>query len=99
MGVDDLIEAVKSGQSQPGEDLASFVDDVATGEVSTDDTTRWLKTVHKHGLPTADTVVLTQAMIDSGAQLAWPEGLPVVDKHSTGGVGDKMSLILSLIHI
>lgn len=95
MGVDDLIEAVKSGQSQPGEDLASFVDDVATGEVSTDDTTRWLKTVHKHGLPTADTVVLTQAMIDSGAQLAWPEGLPVVDKHSTGGVGDKMSLILA----
>ena len=95
MGVDDLIEAVESKQSQPGPNLASFVDDVATGKASTDDATRWLKAVHKHGLPTTDTVILTQAMINSGAQLAWPEGRPVVDKHSTGGVGDKMSLILA----
>jgi len=95
MGVDDLIEAVKSGQNQPEDELALFVGDVATGKVSTEEATRWLKAVHKNGLPTSDTVVLTQAMIHSGAQLAWPEGPPVVDKHSTGGVGDKMSLMLA----
>ena len=95
MGVDDLIEAVKAGESQPEDELALFVADVATGKVSTQDATRWLKAVHKNGLSTSDTVVLTQAMIDSGAQLAWPEGPPVVDKHSTGGVGDKMSLMLA----
>ena len=95
MGVDDLIEAVQSGQGQPANDLTAFVGDVATGKVSTEEATRWLKAVHKNGLPTSDTVVLTQAMIHSGAQLAWPEGPPVVDKHSTGGVGDKMSLMLA----
>ena len=95
MGVDDLIEAVKSGKSQPKDELTLFVGDVATGKVSTEEATRWLKAVHKNGLPTRDTVVLTQAMIHSGAQLKWPEGPPVVDKHSTGGVGDKMSLMLA----
>ena len=95
MGVDDLIEAVKSGKSQPKDELTLFVGDVATGKVSTEEATRWLKAVHKNGLPTSDTVVLTQAMIHSGAQLKWPEGPPVVDKHSTGGVGDKMSLMLA----
>ena len=95
MGVEDLIEAVQSCQGQPADDLTAFVGDVATGKVSTEEATRWLKAVHKNGLPTSDTVVLTQAMIRSGAQLKWPEGPPVVDKHSTGGVGDKMSLMLA----
>ena len=37
----------------------------------------------------------TKAMRDSGKVLAWPAGKPVVDKHSTGGVGDKVSLLLA----
>src|SRR6266480_2539619 len=40
---------------------------------------------------------LTLAMRDSGTVLAWDLGKPVVDKHSTGGVGDKVSLILAPI--
>ena len=46
-------------------------------------------------MTTEDTVILTKAMIDSGAHLDWTAGVPVVDKHSTGGVGDKMSLVLA----
>ena len=65
MGVDDLIEAVKSGKSQPKDELTLFVGDVATGKVSTEEATRWLKAVHQNGLVTSDTVVLTQAMIRS----------------------------------
>ena len=84
MDVEDLIEAVLRGESQPAEELQSFAANVANGTISTQAATRWLKAVHKHGMTTADTVILTKAMIDSGARLTWPAGPPVVDKHSTG---------------
>ena len=90
-----LVDAVKSGEAQPSGDLEQFVKGVADGSVSVEDATSWLKAVHQHGIPTEDTVVLTKSMIASGASLSWGEGPPVVDKHSTGGVGDKMSLVLA----
>ena len=95
MDLEALIDAVKSGQQQNRGDLEAFVAMVADGSVSTKDATRWLKAVHQHGCLVGDIVVLTNAMIDSGARLSWPVGAPVVDKHSTGGVGDKMSLMLA----
>lgn len=95
MDVEDLIRAVLRGESQPAEELQTFATNVANGTVSTATATQWLKAVHEHGMTTEDTVVLTKAMIDSGARLNWSKGSPVVDKHSTGGVGDKMSLVLA----
>ena len=95
MDLDSLINAVKSGEQQDRVDLEAFVAMVAKGSVSTAEATRWLKAVHQHGCKVDDIVVLTNAMIDSGARLTWPAGPPVVDKHSTGGVGDKMSLMLA----
>mgnify|MGYP005703480871 FL=1 len=95
MNVEDLIRAVVGGVPQPAEQLRAFANGVADGAISTETATRWLKAVHKHGMTTEDTVILTKAMIDSGAHLDWTAGVPVVDKHSTGGVGDKMSLVLA----
>ena len=95
MDLEALINAVKNGEQQNSSDLETFVAMVANGDVSTDEATRWLKAVHEHGCKVEDTVVLTNAMIESGARLSWSEGPPVVDKHSTGGVGDKMSLMLA----
>ena len=95
MNLEALINAVKNGEQQDKQSLESFVAKVADGSVSTEDATRWLKAVHQHGCTVDDTVVLTNAMIESGARLKWQEGAPVVDKHSTGGVGDKMSLMLA----
>ncbi len=95
MDLEALINAVKNGAQQNSSDLETFVAMVANGDVSTDEATRWLKAVHEHGCKVEDTVVLTNAMIQSGARLSWSEGPPVVDKHSTGGVGDKMSLMLA----
>ena len=42
-----------------------------------------------------ETFALTEAMLLSGSRFSWPEDWMVVDKHSTGGVGDKISLVLA----
>ena len=48
------------------------------------------------GMDARETVSLTRAMLDSGERLRWPDAAgPVADKHSTGGVGDKVSLVLA----
>ncbi|MCB1235450.1 MAG: thymidine phosphorylase, partial [Verrucomicrobiae bacterium] len=48
------------------------------------------------GMTDAETAALTRAMLDSGDVLTWPEDSPPkVDKHSTGGIGDKVSLVLA----
>ena len=52
--------------------------------------------VFLNGMTVAETTALTEAMRDSGTVLSWPElNGPVVDKHSSGGVGDKVSLMLA----
>ena len=51
--------------------------------------------VYVNGMTSSETAALTRAMLDSGERLQWPEdGLLRVDKHSTGGIGDKISLPL-----
>ncbi len=52
--------------------------------------------IYFQGLSEDETRVLTEVMIDSGERWSWdPGGPPVGDKHSTGGVGDKVSLVLA----
>lgn len=51
--------------------------------------------VYFQGMTNDETVALTQEMLHSGLTLEWNPGATVVDKHSTGGVGDKVSLILA----
>ena len=95
MDINFLIDSIVNNQPQDHDLLNEFVLGVASGEVSVEQATAWLKSVHKHGCSVEDTVQLTKSMIASGAHLVWGEGPPVVDKHSTGGVGDKMSLMLA----
>lgn len=95
MNLDHLVACIEQGDAQPAEQLAAFVQQVATGDVTHEEATRWLKAVHQHGCHVEDKIVLTHQMVASGAHLTWPDGPPVVDKHSTGGVGDKMSLMLA----
>jgi len=79
------------------EAIRDLVQGVVDGSLSDDELTDWLRGVYDGGLTQPETITLTEAMRDSGDVLKWdPEisGL-IVDKHSTGGVGDKVSLVLA----
>ena len=58
---------------------------------------KWLKAVHSNGISVPETTQLTKGMMLSGSVIDWQDNSLVVDKHSTGGVGDKMSLMLAPI--
>ncbi len=76
--------------------LSRFIAAVAAREVELSAAESWLKAVHMYGISPQDTITLTNEMMNSGSILTWEEQPHlVVDKHSTGGVGDKMSLMLA----
>jgi pyrimidine-nucleoside phosphorylase len=56
----------------------------------------WAMAVYLRGMTVAETAALTEHMLHSGVEFEWPDGeSPKVDKHSTGGIGDKVSLPLA----
>ena len=77
--------------------IADIVNGVVDGSLSDERVIDWLRDIFENGLDENSTIFLTKAMRDSGKVLAWPKDWShlVVDKHSTGGVGDKVSIILA----
>jgi len=94
--IQDWLEARRTGTEQSAEAIRGFVAGVVSGEVTRAQAAAWLAFVYCKGMQPAETVALTQAMTDSGDCMSWP-GIsgPFMDKHSTGGVGDKVSLVLA----
>jgi pyrimidine-nucleoside phosphorylase len=90
-----LIERKKRGGAMEGDELAALCEGFLSGDVPDYQMAAWLMAVCCRGMTDAETLALTRAMVASGTTLAW-SGLdrPAVDKHSTGGVGDKTSLVL-----
>jgi pyrimidine-nucleoside phosphorylase len=91
----DLLSAKRDGREHSEEELYAFAASVATGEIPDYQASAWLMAAWINGLSARETTSLTLAMRDSGSVLKWGAGLPTADKHSTGGVGDKVSLILA----
>ena len=79
------------------EDIHDLIEGVVDGSISDEDLISWLRQVHSESISEADTIALTEAMRDSGDTLSWDSAISelVSDKHSTGGVGDKVSLVLA----
>jgi len=73
--------------------LDAFVQAYAAGSVGDDEMTRFLRDVFEHGLDPERTYQLTMALVRSGETIAWSGLEHVVDKHSTGGVGDAVTLV------
>ncbi|MGY3439235.1 MULTISPECIES: thymidine phosphorylase [unclassified Marinovum] len=90
-----IIAQLRKGKPLGSEDLAWFAKGLADGGVTDAQAGAFAMGVCLRGLNDAGRVALTLAMRDSGATLAWDLPGPVLDKHSTGGVGDCVSLVLA----
>ncbi|WP_337995739.1 thymidine phosphorylase [Oleispirillum naphthae] len=93
----ETIRKKRDGGALDGAEIAAFVAGIANGAVADAQVGAFAMAALLCGLSDAECRGLTLAMRDSGRVMAWPElgGAPVIDKHSTGGVGDKVSLILA----
>jgi thymidine phosphorylase len=92
----EIIRRKRDREALAAEDIARFVAGIADGSVAPAQVGAFAMAVYLNDMDAAERVALTLAMRDSGTVLAWPdlEG-PVVDKHSTGGIGDNVSLMLA----
>ncbi len=94
----DLIEKTKNGQALQREEIEFLIRGFTRGEIPDYQMSAWAMAVRFRGMRPQETALLTQAMAQSGDQVDLSAlGETTVDKHSTGGVGDKTTLILAPI--
>src|SRR5438309_7680485 len=91
-----LIEKKRDGHALTTKEINNLVEDFVVGDVPDYQMSALAMAVFFRGMTSAETHHLTEAMMQSGRVLRYPEGSPPkIDKHSTGGVGDKVSLVLA----
>ena len=94
-GPRDLLAALRRGRRPKPRDLAAFVEGLGEGTVSDAQAGAFAMGICRAPLTPEGRAALTRAMRDGGEVLQWDLPGPLVDKHSTGGVGDCVSLILA----
>ncbi len=91
----EIIRRKRDGLALTGDEIASFVRGYASGEVADYQMAALAMAICIRGMSSPETVHLTQEMLGSGTRLRRTSEVPRVDKHSTGGLGDKVSLVLA----
>ena len=92
----ELIRKKRDGLALTGDEIAFLIQGVTSGQLADEQVGAFAMAVFLRGMSMEERVALTCAMRDSGQVLRWNHlHRPVVDKHSTGGVGDKVSLLLA----
>jgi pyrimidine-nucleoside phosphorylase len=92
----EVIREKRDGRTHDPAVLKGFISAYAHGDVADYQASAWLMAAFLRGLDESETQALTRALLDSGRRFDWSAlGRPSADKHSTGGVGDKISLILA----
>ena len=93
---EEVIRKKRDGSALDQAEIEMFIQGLTEGEVTDAQAAALAMAVFFKGMSAEETVALTLAMRGSGERLSW-KGLdgPVLDKHSTGGIGDKVSLILA----
>jgi pyrimidine-nucleoside phosphorylase len=90
-----LIERKKRGESLTADELRRLAQGFVAGEVPDYQMAAWLMAVRWRGMSEVETLEFTRALVATGREMDWTHlPHPAVDKHSTGGVGDKTSLVL-----
>jgi thymidine phosphorylase len=96
----EIIRAKREGRALDGAQIEAFVRGLSSRTWSEGQVAALAMAICLRGMTQAETTALTRAMTASGTVLDWSRarnGRPVLDKHSTGGVGDKVSLLLAPI--
>jgi thymidine phosphorylase len=91
----EIIRRKRDGGMLEAEQIQSFIEGLTSGRVSEGQAASFAMAVFFRGLSVPERVALTRAMTQSGEVLKWNLPGPVLDKHSTGGVGDTISLALA----
>ncbi|MEE7478635.1 thymidine phosphorylase [Methylobacterium hispanicum] len=91
----ETIRRKRDGEGLDAAEIADFVAGLTDGRVTEGQAAAFCMAVFFRGLTLPERVALTRAMTHSGTVLAWDLPGPVLDKHSTGGIGDTVSLPLA----
>ena len=91
----EVIRAKRDGRALTSAEVNEFISGLTSGAVSEGQVAAFAMAVFFKGMSADEAVGLTLAMRDSGTVLQWDLLGPVVDKHSTGGIGDNISLMLA----
>ncbi|WP_456015907.1 thymidine phosphorylase [Pseudomonas fluorescens] len=91
----EVIRRKRDGHALAAMDIQRFVAGIADASLSDGQVAAFAMAVFIKGMDVSERLALTKAMRDSGQVLKWDLPGPVVDKHSTGGVGDMISLLLA----
>ncbi|MBL8889335.1 MAG: thymidine phosphorylase [Planctomycetaceae bacterium] len=98
MNIAEIIAWKRDGGDLSARQIAWVVDKFARGEIADAQMSALAMAIFFQDMTIEETIELTSSMLHSGRPLTWPESdRPKVDKHSTGGIGDKISLPLAPI--
>lgn len=96
MNAVEIIAKKRDGQKLSGHGISFFVNSFLRGDIKDYQMSAFLMAIYLNGMDFEEIAQLTEAMLKSGESVVFPEPNRIyVDKHSTGGVGDKVSLILA----
>ncbi len=93
----EVIKTKRSGKSLSTAEISFFIENYTRDQIPDYQMASLLMAIFLNGMNELETIDLTQSMLDSGDRVHFDASLNPVDKHSTGGVGDKTSLILAPI--
>ena len=96
MHIPSLIEKKRDGGELNEDEIKTVIADFTADKIPEYQMSAWAMAVFFRGMTVDETRYLTEAMMNSGRVLQYPKkSLPKIDKHSTGGIGDKTSLVLA----
>lgn len=91
----DIIAKKRDNQELTQEEIEFFIQGFTNGDIPDYQASAWAMAVLLNGMTSRETANLTMAMVNSGVTLDQSEVVPIaVDKHSTGGIGDKTTLVV-----
>ena len=95
MNVTQVIRKKRDGLELEDQEIEALIEGYTEGQIPDYQLAAFAMAVYFQGMTLAETVALTRSFVASGETLCWKPGRPKVDKHSTGGIGDKTSLALT----